>query len=111
MLTYSHSGPWFNSGTACSNVTFPTCPVQDHNHLWVVQTVQGDLFRELFARRSVESFVAQLEARRRKADSPPLLHDLSVGETGPASKKPRISLDEGVLLVRVVYLCSGGWSH
>ena len=71
---------------------------QDHNHLWVVQSVQGDPLRELFLRRSVESFLTQLEIRRGKAavDSSPPLHDLGVGEGGPAAKKPRLTMDESM---------------
>ena len=75
--------------------------LQDHNHLWVVQSVQGDPLRELFSRRSVESFLSQLEARRGKtaaADFSPPLQDLGVGEGGPAAKKPRLTLDEGIYM-------------
>ena len=53
--------------------------------------------RELFSRRSMESFLAQLEARRtRKVESP--LPDMAVGETGPATKKAKLTLDEGTYM-------------
>ncbi len=78
--------------------------LQDHNHLWVVQSVQGDPLRELFSRRSMESFLSQLEARRgRTADFSPPLSDLGVGEVGPAAKKPRLTLDEGIPPVAKFY--------
>ena len=46
----------------------------------------------------MESFFSQLEARRGKtaADFSPPLSDLGVGEGGPAAKKPRLTLDEGM---------------
>ena len=88
--------------------------VQDHNHLWVVQSVQGDPLRELFSRRTVESLLSQLEARRGKiataADfSPPHLQDLGVGEGGPAAKKPRLALDEG--MHKINFCCNEHMKH
>ena len=46
----------------------------------------------------MESFLSQLETRRGKtaADFSPPLSDLGVGEGGPAAKKPRLTLDEGM---------------
>ena len=46
----------------------------------------------------MELFLSQLEARRGKtaADFSPPLSDLGVGEGGPAAKKPRLTLDEGM---------------
>ena len=86
-----------------------TCAVlisQDHNHLWVVQSVQGDPLRELFSRRSVDSILSQLEARRGKIASataaaagdfsPPLQDFPGVGEGGPLTKKPRLALEDGM---------------
>ncbi len=69
--------------------------LQEHNHLWVVQSVQGDPLRELFSRRSIESFLAQLEVRRGKTAAADL-QDLGVGEGGPVAKKPRLTLDDGM---------------
>ena len=53
----------------------------------------------------MESFLSQLEARRGKtaaADFSPPLQDLGVGEGGPAAKKPRLILDEGMYIPSVV---------
>ena len=46
----------------------------------------------------MELFLSQLEARRGKtaADFSPPFSDLGVGEGGPAAKKPRLTLDEGM---------------
>ena len=106
-----HNSRWHALISPPSLLPFPfRFPYQDHNHLWVVQTVQGDPFREVFLRRSVESFRAQLEARKRKVDSP--LQDLGVGETGPTTKKARISLDEGILQMKLCtyYTLHGAWT-
>lgn len=68
----------------------------------MVQSVQGDPLRELYSRRSVESFLTQLEARRGKTAAATDLQDLGVGEGGPATKKPRLTLDEGMYHVHVL---------